>query len=703
MIHLKKNELFFLAFLLGFSSILTQLEYIKEFLAILSGNELVIGILLSNWMILTGLGAYSHKTLIRINHSSVYLLLWLLLMLLPPASVYLMYYLKGLLFPVGSIISITQIYLFSLLVMLPFCFVSGILFASLTGWLNTSFGNESAARVYGIETIGCIASSLFFSFVAILYLTSYQAFAILLIFFSISIIKIEIGLQKRIKLIVSLLLLGVGYIFFLLPVDKHVKSLVFKNQQVVQINDSPSGSLVVTKMGEQFNYYLNSSIVANSNNLIADEEAIHFAMALHPNPQKVLCLGEGTPGIFQEIDKHNLPGVVYIDNNQQVINILDSTISKKNTKLLKKDARKYIRNTTTKFDIILLNKRHSGSFASNRYYTLEFFKEAKQILATKGIVRIYLPNAHNYVSKEASTVLSVIYNTAISVFNHALLIPGESNSLLLSDNLLSHNYLHKIEQKKINTEYVNSYYLDSAYLSNRSMYLTTSIQQDTKLNTDFRPIAYFNAIVHELSFFKTNAIWIFGTIVLLIAALFLRLNPVALGMFSTGFMASSVELLLLMFYQIVYGYIHTATGITFALFMAGTAMGALIKLPIQLKNLVSLHVLSVGWIALTGISMYLLSNTSNQFVLHFCIYMLILITGIITGHVFKTTSKLYYDQHSHLTGNIYAVDLVGSAFGALIIPTVILPLFGFYYALMIVALICTLSLLKTVFSLVRVS
>src|SRR4030043_1511162 len=45
------------AFSLGFTALITQIILLREFLTVFYGNELVIGIVLSNWMILTALGA----------------------------------------------------------------------------------------------------------------------------------------------------------------------------------------------------------------------------------------------------------------------------------------------------------------------------------------------------------------------------------------------------------------------------------------------------------------------------------------------------------------------------------------------------------------------------------------------------------------------------------------------------------------------
>ena len=42
---------------LGMSSLITQIVTLREFLNVLAGNELVIGLVLGNWLLLTGLGS----------------------------------------------------------------------------------------------------------------------------------------------------------------------------------------------------------------------------------------------------------------------------------------------------------------------------------------------------------------------------------------------------------------------------------------------------------------------------------------------------------------------------------------------------------------------------------------------------------------------------------------------------------------------
>ncbi len=48
----------YLLIVLGGVAIINQLVFIREFLSVLDGNELVMGLVMSCWMILTGFGAY---------------------------------------------------------------------------------------------------------------------------------------------------------------------------------------------------------------------------------------------------------------------------------------------------------------------------------------------------------------------------------------------------------------------------------------------------------------------------------------------------------------------------------------------------------------------------------------------------------------------------------------------------------------------
>ena len=57
-VKLSFSDFSVLLFLLGFITIISQVVFIREFITVFSGNELIVGIVLAAWMLLTGWGAY---------------------------------------------------------------------------------------------------------------------------------------------------------------------------------------------------------------------------------------------------------------------------------------------------------------------------------------------------------------------------------------------------------------------------------------------------------------------------------------------------------------------------------------------------------------------------------------------------------------------------------------------------------------------
>ena len=65
-----------------------------------------------------------------------------------------------------------------------------------------------------------------------------------------------------------------------------------------------------------------------------------------------------------------------------------------------------------------------------------------------------------------------------------------------------------------------------------------------------------------------------GGLLLILAAYLLRIRPVPLAVFSTGFAASALEVILLMGFQIVYGSTYQQVSLIVTMFMIGLAIGS---------------------------------------------------------------------------------------------------------------------------------
>ena len=94
---------------LGVSAFLTQVTLMRELLSAFSGNELVFGIVLGNWMLLTGLGAALGKTAGRLKSpQTVFVLAQVLVAVVPIGEVFLLRTLRNVVFIRGAEVGVTE-------------------------------------------------------------------------------------------------------------------------------------------------------------------------------------------------------------------------------------------------------------------------------------------------------------------------------------------------------------------------------------------------------------------------------------------------------------------------------------------------------------------------------------------------------------------------------------------------------------------
>ena len=672
--------------LLGFTAITTQVILLREFLSVFYGNELVIGIILANWMLFTGIGAYLGRSSGKLVHSAKFIVYsQALLGTLPLLTAFLLDALRNVIFPIGSMVGVMQVFYTSAVLLLPFCLLSGFLFTFYCRYFSEKYNTNFISKIYSIEAAGSITGGIILNFILIYFLQTFQMLTLLL-FINLTAAVIFAfrniaGKHRYAILILSLVLLFFPVYFNL---DTVSRTLLFVNQEILAYKDTPYGKLVITGRGEQLNFYNNNNLLFYTNNVIANEEAVHYAMIQHPSPKKVLLISGGISGIIDEIRKYNIEKIDYVELDPWIIKLgktFSNSIDNPVTRVINMDPRLCVKRTKKKYDIVLINVPEPSTAQANRFYTAEFFSELKNILSLKAVIQTSVMSTENYMGEEAKKVNSSIFNTLKTVFRNVLLVPGEKNFFIASDNELSINITAKIEEKQIENTYVNQYYIDDALLAQRSAYITSSLDLSEPCNTDFMPIAYFSQINYWLSHFKFNY-WLIAGILVIFALVFLfRLNPVALGIFTGGFTASSIEMILLLSFQIIYGYVYQMLGIIITVFMAGLVLGASFRNKITERNpqiyLLLQYLLGIYCILLPVIILNM--NNAAPFFVNIVFILLALLVAMLTGMEFSLASVLQKKNIALVAGKLYAVDLAGSAIGILLITVYLIPLIGITY------------------------
>ena len=188
---------------LGITSLTTQIILIREFLNIFYGNELVLGIILASWMLLTGVGSFIGKFFDKIkNKHFLIIILQVLIGLLPFISVFLLRYLRNIVFPVGSLLGIFHISAGSFVLLLPYCIVSGLMFTLFSGILSTNNRNL-ISNVYYLDTAGSIIGGVLFNFIFIFLLTTFQSLYFLMLINILSAILLSLSIKKYVLCYIS--------------------------------------------------------------------------------------------------------------------------------------------------------------------------------------------------------------------------------------------------------------------------------------------------------------------------------------------------------------------------------------------------------------------------------------------------------------------------------------------------------------------
>jgi spermidine synthase len=671
---------------LGLLTIATQIVLLREFLSIFYGNELVIGIIFTNWMVLTSLGAYLGRIsekFIRNIVSSLYVLL--VLALLPLVIVFLMFYLRNIVFIPGAMINLLQIFLSTFVLLLPFCLLSGFNFTVLSYIVSRDHGKNLISKAYSWESAGSIAGGILFNLILIWFLQTFESLILLAVVAIVILLWISVRWKYRIMLFtLPVFLGGILLVNFSTDLDSLARKNLFKGEQVRYFKSTPYGNIAVTEDRGQFNFYENNLLLFSSNQPTENEETVHYTIIQHENPDKVLLLSGGTPGVIEEIMKYSVTSVDYVEINPWLIQAAENYSGIYDTSavnIINEDARLYLKRSAKDYDVALINLPEPSTVQMNRFYTRQFYEELKENLTKNAVIGFSVSGSSNYLSEESRKLYSSLYNTLKTVFSNVIIVPGNKNYFIASDSPLTHKIADSIEERGLKTQYVNRYYIQDDLVKQRAETIMDKLSSKVKINRDFKPVTYLLDLKQWVSYFNFNY-WMPLIFAGLLALYFLiRLHPVNLGMFSAGLAGASIEVLLLVVFQILYGYVYNIVGIIVTVFMVGLAFGTYYREKIVKKT--SVHnfyciQLALGGFALLLPLVFLIFKNFHvpSFLIHAIFFILMFITSALVGMIFSLASQLRLKKLVRIASDVYSVDLLGAGIGSFLVTVYLIPVLG---------------------------
>ncbi|HAQ21655.1 MAG TPA: hypothetical protein DCR40_20860 [Prolixibacteraceae bacterium] len=684
------------AFLLGSTSIIAQIILLREFLAVFNGNELVIGLVLANWMILTGLGAYLGKFPLRIKKAySVIVSSLLILSVTPFVTAFLINFLKNMVFPIGAMISVFQIFFSSLMLLIPFCLVSGFLFTFIANCYSEIRNQNETGPVYGFESVGSMVGGLLSGLLFIFVFSSIESLLVLAILngLVLFLISLKQAVKKWIWLPVVVVIPAFILLFF--HPEKNIRSLVYPNQEIKVSKDSPHGNMVITRRDNLWSVYNNNVLLFDSENFMLNEEAVHFAMLQHPHPEKVLLVSGDLSGQIAEIRKYGPVTVDYVEDNRWLLDLMKDTIRKmtdENLNIFASDPLRFIGKTIRSYDVAILNLPGPSTMQSNRFYTLEFYKLLKQKLSHGAVLSFGIQAPPNYMNTEAVDLNSTLYATLKKIFQNVIILPGEKNYFLASDASLTSDIARTVQEKGIENRYVNSYYLDDSLLKLRAENILAALIPVAEINENLNPVSYHQQLAYWLSQFK-GKYWLMAVVAGALALfIFFSGSAPSKAMFLTGFSATGLEILLLFGLQVFFGNIYLLTSFVFTGFMFGLASGSFfgkffMKSPE--KNYLPVTQIIIGiFAAATSFALFSSGMAEWPQAVVYSLYLFsVVLIGGLTGFQFTQASLSRTGSYAEISGKTYSYDLFGSALGALVVAIYLVPELGIVSSVQAIAFV----------------
>jgi spermidine synthase len=690
---------------LGVSAVMTQLVLMRELLGAFSGNELVFGISLGSWLLLTGAGTWLGRLPVRLKDPARALVVGLVLVaIIPLVQVVAVRVLRDVVFLRGAAVGVTGTVLGCLALLFPFCLVSGALLTLACALLDRRVargeGASALGRVYVADSLGSIGGGILFSFVLVPWL---DHFALLCFPAALNLLLAIVlaGHFRRRLLLASTVIIALGLTAHVLLIDADGITTAIQHwgQPTVFRANSPYGRLVVTDDSGQLTFYENGVPVISTHNIDQVEETVHYAMSQRPDARQVLLLGGGVAGTAREILRYGVGGVTYVEIDPLIIaagrQFLPENLADARIRTVATDGRRFVQRTDERYEVVIVDVPDPSTSQLNRFYTAEFYAEVRRILKPDGVLAFALGHYENYVSPGLARLLASAHRTLRLSFGQVRMIPGGRVFFLASDGPLSLDIAARLEQRGLATKLVNRHYLDAMLAPDRLADLDRAVAQPADINTDFNPALYYYHLHHWLSQFTERTVLpsgkvLGGGLLLLLAAGLLGLRAVPRVIFAAGFAAAALEVVLLLGFQVLYGSLYRQVGLVVTAFMAGLAVGAwranrkvereatagvsparlLLLLSGAIAGLAALLPLILPQLgrldALTG------SALSGQGI----VLLLTFLLAALVGGQFPLAGATGSGAAAATASRLYTADLAGAALGALLVSALLIPLLG---------------------------
>jgi hypothetical protein len=389
-----------------------------------------------------------------------------------------------------------------------------------------------------------------------------------------------------------------------------------------------------------------------------------------------------------EILKYDAGKVVYVERDPELAAAAKSEMSGEGEKLVieNKDAYRYVKAAGEFFDDIIMLLPPPSTLSLNRFYTTEFFRNAKLRMTAGGVFMCSPGPNDNYFNQESVNLYSSIYNSLASVFTYVVPVAGSKLYFVASDDELSVAFCRLAEERRINNIYVSSAFLADDLTGKRSAEVKALMDSKMRQNRASYPVACFHFQSYN---FSRNLKEKVPAIILIVIAFVIPLLAVKRRNMLMYFSASALagfEIIILLALQLTAGNMYQLTGLVIAAMMAGLAAGAGTGKIFTGKTDLRIRALAlVVYYVVLALCFNLILSVRGVFAPVLIIILTVIIPSWMTGHIFRELTT--GDSNPSGAGATYSADLSGSALGFILLTGVAVPALGIRSSILLLAIL----------------
>lgn len=616
-------------FLTGFSAVIIQCILVRELLSVFLGNELVLGIIFSVWLLFCGLGSlWGNKK--GIWRSAIFTAILIVSALLGMFSIR---YFPTLSDP-GAVIPTAAIACLFILAEAPVSFLTGYAFGTLSKL------SSERNYLYGLENCGALAGTVILFGLTLLGTSN----AVMLIAALLPLpVILLIDKQKLLKRSIFKIVLAFMPVLLLaviiIKTDKKTASWKYAGE-VAEIQYTREGEIAYMIYGNDTTVLLNNTVYKSTLNKPVAEQAVHVPAAQREYLKNALVIFDR--GHYAELTK-------YPDLHIDIIETLPAVASARS---IITTPEKY--HPDKEYDLIFIGSSLPVNTASSRFYTVSFFKRMHSIMSSEAILSFTLPFNENYMPQYEQQLYSILRNTLQTVFQFVLIFPGNGYATFMA----SDDSLHIPESINVETDYLSTFTMPA--LSDERIKKANSFSQISSVNKNTRPIALFFSLKNWMDQFGFSAVLLLCILLtVFIAAVFiLPHSSSVLSVATSGFTTGLYSIGIMLFYQATYGSLYSEISLLLMALSLGFVAGSKWRRFPFSDLIIGIYVI---------VSFLILSILSHPpvilfFVCHFGI-------GLLSAGQFVT-------RKDTLPGILNTADLIGGVFGMAISSTLLIPIFG---------------------------